>query len=369
MFGDRLKLARKKEGFSLRALSEALSRKVSPQAIGKYERNEMMPASDVLLALSKTLGVSPEYLLNDRVRELEGVEFRKKSGTSAKERARVEAVVIDHVQRYLAIEEILDRDSTEWQQPFEQLRRLERVEEAEELADDLRGKWELGWGPLPNVTELLEERGLKVLVLSLPANVSGFTCKVRSGTGIPLPVIVVNRSFTLERRRFTLCHELAHRLIDDTAPIRSVGRRSPFEKAADFFAGAFLVPRRSLIQEIGERRRYVSPFEIIQLKKQFRVAAAAMLMRLKHLGVISDSATAYAFQTYARGWRTQEPQQLEQPKSRGSLELPNRFERLVYWTIAEKLITVGKGAELLQRPVAELKKEIKGSHDGDTNYY
>jgi transcriptional regulator with XRE-family HTH domain len=37
MFGERLKLARKKAGYSLRGLSEAMDNKVSAQAIGKYE--------------------------------------------------------------------------------------------------------------------------------------------------------------------------------------------------------------------------------------------------------------------------------------------------------------------------------------------
>src|SRR3989442_5701172 len=107
MFADRLKLARKKAGFSLRDLSEALDNRISAQAIGKYERGEMMPSSGTLLALAKTLDVSLDYLMGARVHKLDGVEFRKKSGTSAKDRARVEAAVIEHVERYLTIEEIL----------------------------------------------------------------------------------------------------------------------------------------------------------------------------------------------------------------------------------------------------------------------
>ncbi len=80
MFGDRLKLARKKSGYSLRGLSDALDGHVTAQAIGKYERGEMMPSSDVLIRLSKTLGVSLEYLLSEEVEELEAVEFRKPYG-------------------------------------------------------------------------------------------------------------------------------------------------------------------------------------------------------------------------------------------------------------------------------------------------
>ena len=44
MFSERLKLARKRSGLSLRALSSAMGGIVSAQAIGKYERTEMMPS-------------------------------------------------------------------------------------------------------------------------------------------------------------------------------------------------------------------------------------------------------------------------------------------------------------------------------------
>src|SRR5687768_1696613 len=110
MFGDRLKLARKKAGFSLRSLSEALDGRVTAQAIGKYERGEMMPSSGIMLALAKILDVSLDYLMGAQVQKLDGIEFRKKTGTSAKARARVEADVIEHVERYLTIEETLELD-------------------------------------------------------------------------------------------------------------------------------------------------------------------------------------------------------------------------------------------------------------------
>ena len=58
MFGDRLKLARKKAGYSLRGLSDALDGLVTAQALGKYERGEMMPSSDVLLTFKSSITVS-----------------------------------------------------------------------------------------------------------------------------------------------------------------------------------------------------------------------------------------------------------------------------------------------------------------------
>lgn len=361
MFGDRLKLARKKAGYSLRGLSDALGGEVSAQAIGKYERGEMMPSSGVLLHMAGVLGVSLEYLLSERVEELEAAEFRKLSGTSAGDRARVEAAVIDGLQRYLAIEEILELDSGAWKAPQFGNRFLGREEDGEILAQDLRRVWKLGIDPIPNMTSLLEDRGIKVLVMPLPGGVSGLTCLVRRPRRkTKVPVIVVNKEVTLERRRFTLAHELAHRLIEETSPV-------DHEKASNVFAGAFLVPRNHLVREIGKHRKALGYQELIQLKRMYRVSAATLLVRLRQVGVIDQSTLAYAFQTFARGWRKSEPEPLEVEGEEGKHEVPRRFERLCYWALAEKLIEPGKACELLQKPLADIEQGLKGPAGGDAD--
>ena len=143
----------------------------------------------------------------------------------------------------------------------------------------------------------------------------------RSEDGAPgLPVIVVNRRFSLERRRLTLAHELAHRVIDpNSLPDKDE------EKAANLFAGAFLMPREHLLREVGKERNALGYKEIITLKRLYRVSGAALLMRLRQVGVISESILTYAFQTIARGWRTHEPEELEPESIRGQRERPQRF--------------------------------------------
>ena len=361
MFGDRLKLARKKAGYSLRGLSDALGGTPSAQAIGKYERGEMMPNSGVLLRVARALGVSLEFLLNERVEALEAAEFRKLSGTSARDRARVEAAVIDGLQRYLAIEEILELNSGAWRAPRFGNRFLGREEDGETLAEDLRHDWKLGVDPIPNMNSLLEDRGIKVLVISLPEGVSGLTCLVRRPRHkARIPVIVVNARVTLERRRLTLAHELAHRLIDASSPV-------DHEKAANVFAGAFLMPREHLVRETGQRRRALGYHELIELKRVYRVSAASLLVRLSQVGVIDRSTLVYAFQTYARGWRRNEPEPLEEPDQEEKYELPRRFERLCYRALAERFIQKNKACELLQKPLADVERGLKGPAKGDAD--
>ena len=356
MIADRLKLARRKAGFSLRDLSAAMDAKVTPQAIGKYERGESTPSSGVLLALSKALGVSLSYLLDTQGIELAGVEFRTRANTTARDRAQVETEVLEWIERYMQIELVLELDSADWQCPIPKRRKLSGIGDGEKLADDVRQKWNLGIDPIPNMTELLEEKGLKVLTVPLPNRVSGLTCVVkRPGEQPELPVIVVNNQLSLERRRLTLAHELAHRLVDTD----SLSDKDE-EKAATVFAGAFLMPREHLLREAGKCRNALGYTELIDLKRLYRVSGAALVMRLRQLDIISESTLIYAFQSIARGWRTQEPEELESPRKRGQEERARRFERLCYRALAEGMISLTKAAELLRLPVLEVETGLKG---------
>ena len=77
IFGIRLKLARKMAGFSLQELADALENKVSKQALNKYEMGLMNPSGDVLVAISNTLKVKPDYFLKRNQVELGEILFRK----------------------------------------------------------------------------------------------------------------------------------------------------------------------------------------------------------------------------------------------------------------------------------------------------
>jgi transcriptional regulator with XRE-family HTH domain len=360
MFGDRLRLARKRAGLSLRDLAERIGNDVSAQAISKYESGKMFPSSSVLVALGKALDVSLDFLMSNEVVALAGVEFRKHSGTSAAERAHAEAVVIEELERHLALDAILELDSEKNELPQERAT-VGSFDAVEELADNLRKRWELGNDPIPSMTDLLEDKGLKIIAVDIPKRLSGLTGDVQRPGGKPdVPIIVVSTQFTIERRRFTLAHELAHRIIGEAHGDLKL------EKAMDRFAAAFLIPRKHLLNEVAGARDALPPYnEIVRLKHLYGVAAAAILLRLKDVGVLSEATVSYAFQTYARAWRTAEPMPLDPKGPCGKLEQPTRFERSVYWALADRLISLPRAAELLRRPVSQVELAVRGPSLGD----
>src|SRR5260221_1652219 len=96
MIGQRLLLARRAAGLSLRELADRIDNQVSAQAIAKYEHNEMMPNSTVLMAMADALGVAEEFLLSPAEIALEEAEFRKEV-TGEKEEAALEAKILSEV--------------------------------------------------------------------------------------------------------------------------------------------------------------------------------------------------------------------------------------------------------------------------------
>lgn len=348
MIGQRLRLARTGIGLSLRALEERIGNLVSAQAIGKYEREEMMPGSRVLIALAEALGVSESYLVGQSDIQLEDVACRKKALTSRQEAARVEAVVLDHLERYLAIEELLHVASVDWDEPAEAPFPVYELADAERAAQALRAHWELGLDPIPSLTEFLEERGIKVLLLALPPTVSGLTCWVRRKDRRRVPAIVVNTHDTGERQRFTLAHEVGHMIQD-------VGGRVEAEKVAHRFAGAFLMPAEVLWAEIGKHRSALSLGELFALKRRFSVSVQAITYRCKDLHILSEATAGRLFQEFARrGWRSPpypEPDPVREPA-------PQRFKRLCFRALAEGALSEAKAAELLGLSVRQLTRDM-----------
>lgn len=350
MIGNRLKRSRESRGFSLRELEAAIQGQVSAQAIGKYERNEMMPSSTVLLALAKALDVTPEYLLSEREIELAGVDFRKAPHAGVKEERAVEAAVLDQVERYLELEELMPGVDELWSAPGAAAFEIHRIEDVEQAAESLRRLWKLGIDPIPIMAELLEDKGIKVISLDLPENVSGSKAHVEQPHQKSVPVIVVNRLHNGERQRFTLAHELAHLVL------RFPGLTdSDQEKAADRFAGAFLMAKEMVHRLLGEHRKSISLGELAELKKVFKVSIAALVVRCSQLGVIAK-ATYFRLWAQVKGLGWNSPMSNE--PNRFPSEVPQRMERMCLRAVAESAISESRAAELLNISVRELDRRL-----------
>ena len=346
--GQRIKVCRRSSRFSLRDLEARIDNRVTAQAISKYERGETMPGSAVLIALADALDVSVDYLTSDSEIRLESVDFRRKRLASKREEAQVEARVLHLLERYLAVEEILRLPTIAWDMPREApWPVLYDLAEAEHAALGLRAYWGLGLDPIPNLAELVEERGIKVLSMNL-TNIDGLTARGRREDRSVASVIVVNRGDWGERQRLTVAHELGHMVLD-------VAPKVDDEKAAYRFAGAFLMPAETLRVEIGKHRKSMGWSELFDLKRLFGVSVQALTYRCKDLGIFGNPLFRHLFDEFVRrGWRS--PPFREPWAMPG--EQPMRFERLCFRALAEGVISEAKAAELLGHSVRELNRRM-----------
>lgn len=182
MIGNKLKLARSASGLSLRGLSDRIDNLVTAQAIGKYGRDESMPSYGVLIALADALNVSVSYLVGDGKLSLLSVDFRTKKVSSCREQDHIGAIILQMLERYLRIKEILDLPSVNWDRPrFAPYPVVNDIMEADRAASMLRNDRGLGLNSIQNIAKLMEERGVKILFRPLVDSMDGFTAHVRRG--------------------------------------------------------------------------------------------------------------------------------------------------------------------------------------------
>ena len=349
MFGQRLRIIRQSLGLSLRDLQAAIDNRVTAQSISKYERGESIPSPGVLKVLARALGVSPAYLTDARRMILEGVEFRGGERLLRRQAAQVQARVIRQLERYLTVEDALRLPSATWDRPWAAPYPVVRdPSEAELAARSLRVHWGLGGAPIPNMAELLEDRGIKVLALEL-GRVDGLTAwaRRRGADRRPVHVIVVNDRKRGDRQRFTMAHELGHIALD-IAPEEA-------ESGAHHFAGAFLMPAETLRREVGRHRRSMGWSELFGLKRMFGVSAQALTHRCQTAGIFSGALCRQLFRDFSRlGWSAPpfiEP--VEIPRER-----PGRFERLCFRALAEGAISKAEATGLLGITLNEVNRRM-----------
>lgn len=345
IFSHRLAQARKMRGLSLRALAEALGAQVSYNALHKYELGEMLPSSNILVALGNVLKQPADFFFRPIKVSLESIEFRKKTGLGAKAVASIKEKAADIFERYLEVEEILGI-AAKFKNPLANRNRITKSQDIEDAAASLRKAWNLGMDALPRVIPLLEEKHIKLYEVEGSDKFEGF-----SGWAGSIPIIVLNKNRTPDRKRLTVLHELGHLILDFSAT-----KYDPktTEKACYEFAGAMLLPANVLQSELGPKRSRITLTELKEIKERFGISCAAAMKRAEKLGIFSTSE----MQQFWRAW-SQSRYRKDEPGRWCMPEETDRFEQLVQRAATEGLISESKGASLLNVPLTEFRMRLE----------
>lgn len=273
-----LKNIRRMRGLTLDEVSQRLNGMVTKQAISKYERGLMKPSSTVMDALCKLYQASPDFLLGRKPVVLSDFSFRSKEPVPQKLKQRIISQVQIWMEHYLALENLFDL-ITVFRNPVHGLNIVD-FDDMENAALQVRRKWGLGNDTIASVCRVLELVGIKVLELDIEEDVDGLCGWVNKKT----PFIVLKKNnVTVERKRFTALHELAHILF----PCLNEMEYKRKERMCHRFASAILLPKEVVDTYVGKVRDNLSVAELSSLRSMYGISVAAIVHRLKDLNVIS----------------------------------------------------------------------------------
>jgi Zn-dependent peptidase ImmA (M78 family) len=282
---------------------------VSRQAVSQYERPKgTTPSSEIMDRICSKLGLFPHFFLRPPL-PIESTPIFYRSMTSATKTARLRAErrfswlkeIVLFLQRFLKPIKVNVPTFDVPEDPIA----LED-DRIEKLAADARRFWNLGDGPISNVSWLLENNGVIVVRHELSANKLDAFSQWSSITNAPMIVLSADKESAV-RSRWDAAHEIAHLILHRYVPAKLLNKKELFsvmEDQAHHFAGAFLMPEASFLNDL-----VVPQLDAMRaLKSKWKVAIGAMIKRLEKLEYISDHhARRLWINRTQRGWRTREP--------------------------------------------------------------
>ncbi|MDF1895555.1 helix-turn-helix domain-containing protein [Rahnella contaminans] len=272
-----LKLARLISGLTLSDVADNVGK--SKQYIHQLETGVKAPTDDLLEMLGTLLHVNPKFFLmsHSSILDDESVHFR--SNRTAKQASRLKAKA--SIDLFMRLIRLLEDYLTFPMVDFPSMEKIiETAGDVECAAENSRKYWQLGLGPISNMTRLVERSGAVVTFFQgVSSDVDALSSVVRR------PIIVRNDAKDSPGRlRFDIAHELGHIVMHQGI---QTGCKLT-ESQANRFASAFLLPRAAFIKEFraGVRMDWRM---LSELKGRWGVSKAALLYRARQLDLLTEA--------------------------------------------------------------------------------
>ena len=343
---------------------------ISRLALGKIERGAVVPRARTLTALAEALAV-PVGELVVPVRSLESVRFRARAQVHARE--QILAMVSKWLDAYAWLETALDD-----RQPFRFEAAATDGGSPSEMAHAARSAAGLQAAePVRNIGGLLEENGVKVLLLETTRD-SFFGLSVGKRDGGPAVVVNTWDRISVERWIFTAAHELGHLLLHPSDYRRDATEmRDEPEREADAFASEFLMPEAAFTDAWDAARGHSLLDGVLKVKRLFGVSYMTVLRRLVETRRETTDVWR-AFQGQHRDSFGKTLRKIDEPEALNESEfswnwrrsgepagltrhdfVEDRLSRLVRRAVEGEHISLGRAAEILGFSREEMRKQAR----------
>ncbi len=343
--GNNLKRIRLLKNLSLKEAGLLLN--MSAPAVSKYEKGEIIPNSQKLIDFADAYNVKVlDLLKSHKLVEMKFNSFRKRAKLKGENFELLKEIIQNKVSDYIEVVEL-----NEVQTSKNKLKKYlcNNENDASNAALEFRKDYKLSINqPIPELINVLENIGILIIEIENTngkfSDFDGFSEIVKD-----IPIIVLLNNIDGERQRFTIAHELGHLVLN----IKNGNLDE--EKMCNKFASSLLMPKEAVIKEFGISRNNISFYELKAFKNEYKVSMAAILYRLKELGIISEYLYKNINISFSKkGYKKHEPNPIEAEKS-------YQFKKLVHKLEVDNIISLNKACELLGLTINEYNRE-------DNNY-
>lgn len=285
---EMLRLAREVRG---KTQSDLVDKTDIPQGnISKYEHGLRIPEDTDIQTLSKELDFPYSFFFQKEHDLPSGMIFhRKRSRLKKGDRLMIEAESKLRIKGLKKLMENLDIDSD-----IPKFDLNDFHNDPAEIATVLRNYWKVSRGPIKNLVNLLENKGIIIIKFDFGNNLLDGFFLVDD-----LTCIILNSRFSADRQRFTLAHELGHIIMHSVPNVEA-------EDEANEFASEFLMPAEDIDDcfRIGK----IDLKKLASLKPIWRVSMGALLTRAHRLKYITSSNARRMWTLMNKyGYRKREP--------------------------------------------------------------
>lgn len=304
--GQMLNSIRLYRGMTISDLADKVD--ITKQTVSLYENDGAAPSLEKVMLLAAALNVPRSFFYSDFTAPVSKTTyFRSLVSCSKKERTAC-VKTIEYVSAlYDFLSQYIEFPQLNIPNDYVILQKGDR--DIENVADEIRKYWGLGKGPINNLLYHAEVNGIIVTSLELDSDrVDAFSQLVYSKGQKHYIIALGKNKGSAFRRQFDIAHELGHILLHEWSSDIEELPKDEFrqrEDEANEFASILLLPKDEFLMDIHNPTDLGS---YIDLKRKWKVSAAAMIRRAYHLGAMSANQYQYLMKVMSsKGWRTKEP--------------------------------------------------------------
>lgn len=274
--------AREYRGISQTVLSKAI-KGLSQSNLSKFEKGFDVLSEPIIESIIRFLDFPKSFFRKKINNDIEIAHYRKKSGITKSIKTQIESnnkllgYLVDQLNDSVDYEEFslqpLNPEDYTPEEIAKHTRRIMGLNKRE---------------PVLNIFNLIESSGIIVIEFDdVTDKFDGVSLKTDKG----IPVIIINKNFPNDRKRFTLAHELGHILMHITGDFPVPNHRDEKQKEieANRFASEFLMPEEGIKNSlIG-----LSLYDLAPLKKYWHTSKQSIIRRAKDLKGINDNKAKY----------------------------------------------------------------------------